>query len=144
MHDLWKTIILGIVEGLTEFVPVSSTGHLLLCERWMHINLDEPFWKVFTVFIQIGAILAVVVYFRHKIVQLLSGSVSGNTISQRVVMMVIVATIPVLVAGYLFHKQVEKYMEKPGPIALALVIRGLIMIAVEWGRPRPPTPPVRQ
>src|SRR6266566_7989151 len=109
MGELEKSIILGIIEGLTEFVPVSSTGHLLLCERWMRIELNEPFWKMFTVFIQIGAILAVVVYFRHKIVQLLSGSVSGNTVAQRVVMMVIVATIPVLVVGYLFHKQVEKY-----------------------------------
>lgn len=140
MGELGKAIILGIIEGLTEFVPVSSTGHLLLCERWMHINLDEPFWKMFTVFIQIGAILAVVVYFRHKIVQLLSGSVSGNTISQRVTMMVIVATIPVLVVGYLFHKQVEKYMEKPVPIALALLIGGLIMMAVEWARPGSRTP----
>src|SRR5438034_306162 len=128
MGELVKSIILGIVEGLTEFVPVSSTGHLLLCEKWMHLNLDEPFWKMFTVFIQIGAILAVVVYFRHKIVQLLSGSVSGNTISQRVVMMLVVATIPVLVVGYFFHKQVEKYMEKPVPIALALLIGGLIML----------------
>src|SRR5258705_13978168 len=128
MHDLWKTIILGIIEGLTEFVPVSSTGHLLLCERWMHINLDDQFWKMFTVFIQIGAILAVVVYFRHKIVQLLSGSVSGNTVSQRVTMMVIVATIPVLVVGYLFHKQIEKHMEKPVPIAVALLFGGLTII----------------
>src|SRR5947207_15094239 len=99
MSELVKSIILGIVEGLTEFVPVSSTGHLILCEKWLHLNLDEPFWKMFTVFIQIGAILAVVVYFRHKIVQLLSGSVSGNTVSQRVVLMVIVGTIPVLVVG---------------------------------------------
>src|SRR5215210_7767620 len=132
MGELWKAIFLGIVEGLTEFVPVSSTGHLLLCEKWMSIDLDEPFWKMFTVFIQIGAILAVVVYFRHKIIQLLSGSVSGNTVSQRVVMMVIVATIPVLVVGYLFHKKVEQYMEKPVPIAIALLVGGVIMIAIEY------------
>src|SRR5947207_13428251 len=99
MSELVKSIILGIVEGLTEFVPVSSTGHLLLCEKWMRINLDEPFWKMFTVFIQIGAIFAVVVYFRHKIVQLLSGSVSGNTVSQRVTMMLIVSTLRALVVG---------------------------------------------
>src|SRR5215208_5750041 len=96
MGELTKAILLGIIEGLTEFVPVSSTGHLLLCERWMHINLDEPFWKMFTVFIQIGAILAV---------------------------------------GYLFHKWVEQHMERPLPIALALLIGGLIMMAVEWARP---------
>src|SRR5258706_184955 len=140
MGELVKSIILGIVEGLTEFVPVSSTGHLLLCEKWMHLNLDDPFWKMFTVFIQIGAILAVVVYFRHKIVQLLSGSISGNTVSQKVVMMVIIATIPVLVVGYLFHKKIEAVMEKPLPIALALLIGGLIMVAVEFARPGTRTP----
>ena len=142
MGELTKSIILGIVEGLTEFVPVSSTGHLLLCERWMGINLDEPFWKMFTVFIQIGAILAVVVYFRHKIVQLISGSVSGNTTAQRVTMMVIVGTLPVLAVGYLFHKWVERHMERPLPIALALLIGGLIMMAVEWARPGTNTPRV--
>src|SRR5213075_2865350 len=140
MGELLKTIILGIVEGLTEFVPVSSTGHLLLCEKWMHLDLDDPFWKMFTIFIQIGAILAVVVYFRHKIIQLLSGSVSGNTVSQKVVMMVIIGTLPVLAAGYLLHKWVEKHMEKPRPIALALLIGGLIMIAVERTRPGTRTP----
>jgi undecaprenyl-diphosphatase len=140
MGELWNAILLGIIEGLTEFVPVSSTGHLLLCEKWMHINLDDAFWKMFTVFIQIGAILAVVVYFRHKIVQLLSGSISGNTVSQRLTMMVIVATIPVLVVGYLAHKWVEAHMEKPLPIALALLIGGLIMIAVEFARPAARTP----
>src|SRR6185436_517355 len=142
MGELWKAIILGIVEGLTEFVPVSSTGHLLLCEKWMRINLDEPFWKMFTVVIQFGAILAVVVYFRHKIVQLISGSISGNTVSQRVSMMVIVGTIPVLVAGYLLHHWVESKMEKPLPIAVALLAGGLIMMAVEWARPGANTPRV--
>src|SRR4051812_50158741 len=87
MGKLWKTIILGIVEGLTEFVPVSSTGHLLLCEKWMHIDLDDPFWKMFTVFIQIGAILAVVGYFLHNIVHLLSGGGSGNSVCQRLGLM---------------------------------------------------------
>src|SRR5688500_15091831 len=80
MHDLLKAIILGIVEGVTEFLPVSSTGHLLLCERWMGINLEDPrsFWKTFAVFIQIGAILAVVVYFRRRILDLLRGRREGG------------------------------------------------------------------
>lgn len=135
MGELWKAIILGIVEGLTEFVPVSSTGHLILCEHWMGIDLHEQFWKMFTVFIQMGAILAVVVYFRHKIVQLISGSISGNTVSQRVTMMVIVATIPVLAAGYLLHNWIEKNMEGARPVGWALLAGGLIMMAVEWARP---------
>ena len=73
MPDLLKAIVLGVVEGVTEFLPVSSTGHLLLCERWMGIDLHDEFWGMFTVFIQIGAIAAVVVYFRGRILELLRG-----------------------------------------------------------------------
>lgn len=72
MRELVWAIVLGIVEGVTEFLPISSTGHLLLCQRWMGIDLEhDPFWRMFTVFIQIGAILAVVVYFRERIIALL-------------------------------------------------------------------------
>src|SRR5690349_1389724 len=80
MPDLLIAIILGIVEGVTEFLPVSSTGHLLLCERWMGIDLEAPnsMWKTFAVFIQIGAILAVVVYFRRRILDLLLGKPEGG------------------------------------------------------------------
>ncbi|HEY8667898.1 MAG TPA: undecaprenyl-diphosphate phosphatase, partial [Tepidisphaeraceae bacterium] len=73
MIDLLRTVILGVVEGITEFLPVSSTGHMIICEKWMNIDLDEPFWKLFTVFIQIGAIFAVLVYFRGRIMTLLRG-----------------------------------------------------------------------
>src|SRR5829696_7288975 len=73
MHELLIAIILGIVEGVTEFLPVSSTGHLLLCERWMGLRLEDGFWSMFTIFIQIGAIAAVVVYFRGRILELLRG-----------------------------------------------------------------------
>ena len=73
MHELLIAIILGVVEGVTEFLPVSSTGHLLLCQRWMGVNLGDGFWSMFTVFIQIGAIAAVVVYFRERILELLRG-----------------------------------------------------------------------
>ena len=73
MPDWLCVILLGIVEGITEFLPVSSTGHLLLCEHWMGIDLDSGFWKMFAIFIQIGAILAVVVYFRTRIMDLLLG-----------------------------------------------------------------------
>ena len=73
MPDLLVAIILGIVEGITEFLPISSTGHLLLCERWMGLRLEDGFWSMFTIFIQIGAIAAVVVYFRARILELLRG-----------------------------------------------------------------------
>ena len=73
MYELLIAIILGVVEGVTEFLPVSSTGHLLLVERWMGLKLESGFWNMFTVFIQIGAIAAVVVYFRGRILELLRG-----------------------------------------------------------------------
>lgn len=73
MPDILKAILLGIIEGITEFLPISSTGHLLLCEAWMGMDLDLGFWKAFTIFIQIGAIAAVVVFFRDRIIQLLFG-----------------------------------------------------------------------
>ena len=73
MPDLLRAIILGIVEGITEFLPISSTGHLVLCERWMGIDLHDDFWSMFTIFIQIGAIAAVVVFFRARLLELLRG-----------------------------------------------------------------------
>ena len=74
MPELIKAILLGIVEGVTEFLPVSSTGHLLLCEKWFGLSRNPQFWRMFVVFIQIGAIAAVVVYFRERILELLRGS----------------------------------------------------------------------
>jgi len=72
--DLLKAIVLGVVEGVTEFLPISSTGHLVLCERWLGVDLEhDRFWKMFVIFIQIGAIAAVVVYFRARIAALLRG-----------------------------------------------------------------------
>jgi undecaprenyl-diphosphatase len=73
LPELLKAIVLGVVEGVTEFLPISSTGHLLLCERWMGMDLDDRFWSMFTIFIQIGAIAAVVVYFRARLMGLLRG-----------------------------------------------------------------------
>ena len=75
MPVLLQVIILGIVEGITEFLPISSTGHLLLCEQWMRLDLESPtFGRSFAIFIQIGAIFAVMVYFRHRILDLLRGN----------------------------------------------------------------------
>lgn len=74
MFDVFKAILLGVVEGITEFLPISSTAHLVLCEKWLGVDLEsDPFWKMFAIFIQIGAIAAVVVYFRDRIFDLLRG-----------------------------------------------------------------------
>src|SRR5438093_7530454 len=69
MHDYLLSIFLGVVEGLTEFLPVSSTAHLRICEALLHIDLHDGFWKMYTIVIQLGAILALPVYFWHRIGQ---------------------------------------------------------------------------
>lgn len=167
MTELLWAIILGIIEGVTEFLPISSTGHLLLAERWMNVPLEEdPFWKMFAIFIQIGAILAVVVYFRARIVDLVRKSLWPNhpadtgtlidssanghpatataappraRVGPSPLAAVIVGTVPVLVAGLLLHSWVEAHMERPLPIALALGIGGVIMLLLERFRPAPRT-----
>jgi undecaprenyl-diphosphatase len=152
---MFRAILLGIVEGVTEFLPISSTGHLLLCEKWMKIDLDEGFWKMFTIFIQIGAIFAVVVYFRERILALLRGvrgktgrltpleasghaaTASSSGISP--ILLTLLATIPALVVGKLAHHWVETYMEDPKRVgfvvAMALGIGGIIIALIELVRP---------
>jgi undecaprenyl-diphosphatase len=173
LPDLIKAIILGIVEGVTEFLPVSSTGHLMLCERWMGIDLDAPnsLWKTFAVFIQIGAIAAVVVYFRTRIADLLLGRREGGrtpleisiaakaapggvpaalsmgqtldyqveldedliTPAQRLnaVLMIVLATVPVLIVGLLTHDWIDANLGSPRVIAIALLVGGVAMILIE-------------
>lgn len=136
MADLLVVILLGIVEGLTEFLPISSTGHLLLCEHWLKLDLDrDPFWKMFTVVIQIGAIAAVAVYFRARIVELLKRGRETPAGRPTPLMGVIVGTVPVLVIGFLIHKWVEANLDKPMPVAWALGIGGVVMLAIELLRP---------
>ncbi|MFI5378688.1 MAG: undecaprenyl-diphosphate phosphatase [Tepidisphaerales bacterium] len=139
MADMLVVILLGIVEGLTEFLPVSSTGHLLLCMHWLGLQpVQGPlpiFWQMFLVVIQIGAIAAVVVYFRTRIVELLKRGRETPAGRPTPLMGVIVGTIPVLIIGYMIHKWVENNMEGLKPVALALGIGGLIMLVVELLRP---------
>ena len=71
MHDYLLSVFLGIVEGLTEFLPVSSTAHLRICEALLHIHLDDPFWKMFAIVIQLGAVLCLPVYFFDRIRELI-------------------------------------------------------------------------
>ena len=157
MLDLLRAIVLGIVEGITEFLPISSTGHLVLFEHWMGIDLKgDPFWYAFTIFIQIGAIFAVIVYFREKILAMLMPgrrvvaatpleisaaagikstvaevAPAGNDIRPGPVPAIVIATIPVLVIGYLSQKVVAAHLENPAVIAATLGIGGLIMILIE-------------
>ena len=131
-----KTIIIGIIEGVTEWLPVSSTGHLILANEFIKLNVSSDFWKMFEVVIQLGAILAVVVLFFKKLWPFSTKETSF--IKHDTLMMwlkIIVACIPAAIVGVLFDDKIDALFYKPIPIALALIIVGIIFIIVENHKP---------
>ncbi len=154
MTDIVKSILLGIVEGVTEFLPISSTGHLLLAQSWMGMEIEgpnaDPFWLMFTVFIQIGAIASVLVYFRGRILELLRHGPrlhdeGGNSpprsirlLDNRAAMLVLIGSLP-LIGAFFAEKWSEKYLYGVLPVALALGIGGILIILIEKLRPTPRT-----
>lgn len=126
-----KALILGIVEGLTEFLPVSSTGHLIVAGSVL--NFDGEFEKTFDVVIQLGAILAVCWEFRRKIGAVVTG-LPARPDARRFALNVVVATIPAVVLGLLFEKSIKSVLFSPVPVAFALVAGGLIILWVEGRR----------
>jgi undecaprenyl-diphosphatase len=126
---LVKAFILGIVEGLTEFLPVSSTGHLILAGDWL--AFDSGSGKVFEVVIQLGAILAVCWLFRERILELVRGVLRGEAAALRFAAVVLVAFLPSVVFGLMFIKTIKTVLFNPVVVAIALVVGGLIILAVE-------------
>ena len=150
MNDYELAVLLGVVEGLTEFLPVSSTGHMLLVEHALGTRLEEdPFWKMFTVVIQLGAILAVVVYFRRRLGDLVAdflapkpgawyGAPAPVPRWRHPLVLVLAAVVPAGVAGLVLKKQIDALMEHALPIGVALVVGALAIELVERvcrGRP---------
>jgi len=127
-------VLLGLLEGLTEFLPVSSTGHLILLGDRLGAN-DEAA-KTLDVVIQLGAVLAVVVYFRARLAKLLRGLVAREPEQIAIAKAVMIAFVPAAVAGLLFHKKIEELLFAPGPVAAALIIGGVLMIGIESWRKR--------
>lgn len=133
--DYLTALFLGFIEGLTEFIPVSSTGHLILLTEGLH--LPTPPGHVFEVFIQIGAILAVMVLYRQKIFKTVCGLTNDKT-SQRFAVNIIIGTIPALVLGALFHSFIKETLYNPILIAGALVFGGIFILLFEkkFGPPK--------
>ncbi|CAG9264950.1 undecaprenyl-diphosphate phosphatase [Paraburkholderia unamae] len=123
-----KALILGIVEGLTEFLPVSSTGHLIVVGSLL--NFEGEFAKTFDVVIQFGAILAVCWEFRRKIGNVIVG-LPRRPDARRFALNVIIATIPAVVLGLSFEKAIKSVLFAPVPVAFALVGGGLVILWVE-------------
>jgi len=142
MHEYLLSIFLGIVEGLTEFLPVSSTAHLRICEALLHIDLQDGFWKMYTIVIQLGAILALPVYFWHRIVQFVRtfprGERGDRTILTHPLSLTLIAFVVTAVPAWALAKQIGKNLENLWVMALALLIGGIIMWIVDavFTRPR--------
>lgn len=125
---LLKAVILGLVEGATEFIPVSSTGHLIIMQSWLDfIGKKEV---AFSIFIQLGAILAVVWLYREKLISAALGWPSDPT-ARRLIVNLIVGTLPAVVIGVPTEKWIEAHLFKPLPVAIALVVGGLLILLIE-------------
>lgn len=131
----WLTAtILGLVEGATEFLPVSSTGHLIISADFLQYRGDGA--KVFEIFIQLGAILAVMWFYRHKLITVLVGLPRERS-AQKFTLNLIVAFIPAAVIGLATHSYIKAHLFNPIFVAMALIVGGFIILLVERFAPAP-------
>lgn len=132
MIDIWKAIVLGVIEGLTEFIPVSSTGHLILTSKLLQFNsaLDGTF----EIFIQLGAILAVVALYPRRFTGLIPQKLQpeeSEFTGTSGLLKLFLACIPAFILGFLFHSTIKEWLFHPLPVAAALIAGGVIMVLIE-------------
>ena len=135
MNDYVISLLLGIVEGLTEFLPVSSTAHLRISEALFHIDLTSGYWKMYTIVIQLGAILCLPVYFRERIAMLLASFPKGErgdrTPLTHPLGLVIVAFVVTAIPAFLLTKVIGKHLESLYIMGTSLLIGGIIMWIID-------------
>jgi undecaprenyl-diphosphatase len=137
MSDYWLAVLLGIVEGLTEFLPISSTGHLLLAQHILDVPLKtDPFWKMFTVVIQLGAILAVVVYYERRLRDLIGDFFARKSNYpvprwRHPLVLILAAVVPAGLVGILAKNRIDDLMEKALPIGFAFLVGGILIELIE-------------
>ncbi len=135
MNDYLLSVLLGIVEGLTEFLPVSSTAHLRLTEALCHVDLESGYWKMYSVVIQLGAILCLPIYFRARIMKFLktfpAGERGDRTIMTHPLTLTMVAFVVTAIPAFLLKKVVGENLENLHVIGGALLIGGVVMWVVD-------------
>ncbi|HEY2915357.1 MAG TPA: undecaprenyl-diphosphate phosphatase, partial [Candidatus Angelobacter sp.] len=152
MHEYLLSLFLGVVEGLTEFLPVSSTAHLRICEElighystWRFsppLNLHDPFWKMYSIVIQLGAILCLPIYFRARIARFLStfprGERDDRTWLTHPLSLVMIAFVCTAVPSLLLTKLIGEHLESFTVFGVSLLVGGVIMWIVDayFGSPR--------
>ena len=129
MLDIIKAIFFGVVEGLTEFIPVSSTGHLLLLGHFFGFN-DEEFGKAFAVLIQLGAILALLSIYAARIWRLFLDMFTSAD-ARRFIIGVLIAFLPAMVIGALAYSTIKKYLFEPWIVCATLIIGGLVLLVID-------------
>ncbi len=130
--EVLKAILFGIIEGITEWLPISSTGHLILLDEFVQLNQSDNFKNMFNVVIQLGAIMAVVVIFWKKIFPF--SFKDKNVIKKDIFSMwfkIIVACVPAAVIGFLFDDFFDEHFYKAIPVAIALIVVGILFIIIE-------------
>ena len=133
MIEILKAIVFGIVEGITEWLPISSTGHLILLKQLMPLKVSESFWNMFEVVIQLGAILAVVLIFWHKIFPFRKERGRWHT-DMRIINLwikIIIACIPAAIIGLLFDDKINALFYNPTSVSIALIVFGVLFIVIE-------------
>jgi undecaprenyl-diphosphatase len=131
VNDYLLSVILGIVEGLTEFLPVSSTAHLRIAEMLLHIDLSSGYWKMYSIVIQLGAILTLPIYFRARIAKFLwtfpNGERGDRTLLTHPLSLVLIAFVVTAIPSFLMTKIIGKHLESLYVIGTSLLIGGVVM-----------------
>ena len=128
--ELLQSVILGLVEGLTEFLPISSTGHLIIAGRLLHFDSEQA--ATFDIVIQLGAILAVCWHYRQRL-GLVLVTLGSRSDSRRFVLHLVLAMLPAAIIGLLLHRFIKLYLFNPFTVSLALILGGCIMLFIERG-----------
>ncbi len=136
---LARAALLGLLEGVTEFIPVSSTGHLILASSWLGETGEAA--KTFDIFIQLGAILAIVWLYRTRLTRAVLDA-RTDEVSRRFLGNLVIAFLPAAVVGFLAHDWIKARLFTPTVVAVALVVGGLLILLIERWRPRERTPAV--
>ena len=135
MNDYLLSLVLGVIEGLTEFLPVSSTAHLRIAESLFHIDLGSGYWKMYTIVIQLGAILCLPIYFRQRIIKFVStfprGERGDRTVLTHPLTLTLIAFVVTAIPAFLLTKIIGKNLENLIIMGWALLIGGIVMWVVD-------------
>ena len=131
--EIIKAVIFGVVEGVTEWLPVSSTGHMIILQDIMPLNVSEGFWKMFEVVIQLGAIMAVVLLFFNKLwpIKEVKGKKYLKMSTMKLWVKIVIACLPAAVVGIALDDFIDEHFYNPSMVAAALIVVGAIFILIE-------------